>query len=601
MLSLRKPVRNVWLGEAYNKSQIFIGNHMQLTELTIENFRNFSNIKIGISNKNLIFGMNDVGKSNMIHALRMLFDSRIRNQDILETDFHCYKTTKPIIIGCCFGINNDDNDTQKLRASAGAAIDQDSSDFHVQLKIERDLHGDTIIELYWGSAIGTLIPIPSRGVNRTVFDDLFHCVYIPSNIELERTFSELKRELLGDSEKNWGQQDNDKLTEINELTTKINESIKLLPSVTAIQKSINTSLKVFDDQYEVEVASEQSVGGIHTHLALYTKNTGDTEPKLYPTSGDGRKKKLMYAMIMHLLTQSSDIQRQRKIPLLLIEEPENHLFLSAQVDLSLALFGEASPLSYVFLVTHSPQLFYRISQNAQLIRLYSESHQTTSKSTAVQLSEVYGNMKQKLMENLAHCLFVDRVLLVEGPSEKLLFDYLLDQKLQNNQNLRQRIYVMHVMGAHFLDYWNILHDIGILVMVKTDNDLKNNNNNTFSYLGINRCVDLFNACLDRNQVPEAKRNSVSNTQIDTAKTQIYQANHAFIEKIGACNIYLSEIDLEHDLASTLNKDQKWTDNLQKKKWHNMYELITQDEFSSEVDKIFASPQFKCLAEIIRDN
>ena len=200
---------------------------MQLTELTIENFRNFSNIKIGISNKNLIFGMNDVGKSNMIHALRMLFDSRIRNQDILETDFHCYKTTKPIIIGCCFGINNDDNDTQKLRASAGAAIDQDSSDFHVQLKIERDLHGDAIIELYWGSAIGTLIPIPSRGVNRTVFDDLFHCVYIPSNIELERTFSELKRELLGDSEKNWGHQANDKPTEINELTTKINESIKL--------------------------------------------------------------------------------------------------------------------------------------------------------------------------------------------------------------------------------------------------------------------------------------------------------------------------------------------------------------------------------------
>lgn len=61
---------------------------MKLKKLRIINFRNFDNCEIELSNKNLIFGMNDVGKSNLIHALRLLFDNRVRNYSIYDTDFH---------------------------------------------------------------------------------------------------------------------------------------------------------------------------------------------------------------------------------------------------------------------------------------------------------------------------------------------------------------------------------------------------------------------------------------------------------------------------------------------------------------------------------
>ncbi|MGL4767240.1 MAG: ATP-dependent nuclease [Formosimonas sp.] len=578
---------------------------MKLAQLKIKNFRNFADVTIDIANKNLIFGMNDVGKSNMMHALRMLFDPRVRNQEILDSDFHAYNTVDEIIIECCFDTSEDDADTNKLRASAGEAIDADGSAFYVQLSIKQELNEDKLLTLLWGSNPETLMPIPSYGVSKTILDKLFRCVYIPSGIELERTFSELKKELLSDDSKNWRQQDSGALQKIEGLTEQINQQIKELPSVDAIQSAINSSLKIFDEQYEIEIASEQSVGGIHNHLALYGKAPNEGNAKLYPTSGDGRKKKLMYAMITHLLTQSSDPQRQREIPLLLIEEPENHLFLSAQVDLSLALFGEKSPISYVFLTTHSPQLFYHISDSAQLIRLYSKSHTTNSQSAVAQLSSAYPSMKQKLLENLAHCLFVDRVLLVEGPSEKLLFDYLLDEKLKNNQNLRQRIYVMHVMGAHFKEYWTILRGLGIEVMVKTDNDIKANNNDTFSYIGLNRCIELLNLVIPSTETPVFLLDSKPKSELnDITKINIYennaQADNNFVSRFESHHIYLSKIDLENDLAEVLQKDPKWVEKLQNKKWHNMYEAIVNGEFAQQIDNIFDSPLFKCLAEISRD-
>jgi putative ATP-dependent endonuclease of the OLD family len=578
---------------------------MRLKQLQIQNFRNFSDITIDISNKNLIFGMNDVGKSNMMHALRMLFDSRIRNQEILDSDFHVYNTEAEIVIECCFDLSDGDDSTRKVITSAGQAISDDGSNFYVQLEVKQESNGDVLPTLRWGSNLETLIPVPTYGVSKTKLDQLFRCFYIPSGIELERTFSELKKELLADDSKSWRQKDSTTLEKIDGLTAQINEQIKNLPSVASIESAINASLETFDDQYTIEIASEQSVGGIHNHLALYSKELSDDSGRLYPTSGDGRKKKLMYAMITHLLTKSTNPQRQREIPLLLIEEPENHLFLSAQVDLSLALFGENSPIPYVFLVTHSPQLFHHISDNAQLIRLYSKSHSTTSKSAVAQVTDVYPNMRQKLLENLAHCLFVDRVLLVEGPSEKLLFDYLLDEKLKANQNLRQRIYVMPVMGAHFKDYWKILRGLGIVVMVKTDNDLKTNNNNTFSYIGFNRCIDLLNLGLPSTEAQVLQLPSKPTSELNDntkAKAEIFDLNKTkgFVSRLEEQHIYLSKIDLENDLAEVLNKDQAWVENLQKKKWHNMYEAIAKDVFAEEIETIFASPLFKCLAEISRD-
>ena len=42
---------------------------MKFDFITIKNFRNFEDITISLTNKNVLFGMNDVGKTNFLYAL----------------------------------------------------------------------------------------------------------------------------------------------------------------------------------------------------------------------------------------------------------------------------------------------------------------------------------------------------------------------------------------------------------------------------------------------------------------------------------------------------------------------------------------------------
>ena len=47
---------------------------MEFKSLQIKNFRSFEDISLNLSNKNIFFGLNDVGKTNLLTALRFVFD-----------------------------------------------------------------------------------------------------------------------------------------------------------------------------------------------------------------------------------------------------------------------------------------------------------------------------------------------------------------------------------------------------------------------------------------------------------------------------------------------------------------------------------------------
>ena len=52
---------------------------MKFEQIAIKNFRNFENIEICISNKNIFFGLNDIGKTNFLYALRYVFEDPPHN------------------------------------------------------------------------------------------------------------------------------------------------------------------------------------------------------------------------------------------------------------------------------------------------------------------------------------------------------------------------------------------------------------------------------------------------------------------------------------------------------------------------------------------
>ena len=174
---------------------------MKLRKLKIVNFRNFDDCEIELSNKNLIFGMNDVGKSNLIYALRLLFDSKARNNQIYDTDFHACNKSNPIEIPCYLDISEEDDFNKIIRAKADNAITDDEVLCVIKLKIEFS-NNQFISTLSWGSENEELIEIPMRGLNRTILDDVFYCVFIPSQNDILSKFKDFKKELLNNHQKN---------------------------------------------------------------------------------------------------------------------------------------------------------------------------------------------------------------------------------------------------------------------------------------------------------------------------------------------------------------------------------------------------------------
>lgn len=569
---------------------------VKLKKLRIINFRNFDNCEIELSNKNLIFGMNDVGKSNLIHALRLLFDNRVRNYSIYDTDFHQLDTSKEIEISCYIDISIKNDYSEILIAKAENAIVSESELVQVKLIIHLSDDNQFITQLYWGSENEELLLIPQHGSNRTVLDDIFYCTFIPAQNNTSSTFKDFKSELLNNHTPN----DEDRAIEgrIREFNKSLNSSISELSTVANMESSLNAQLELFDDNYQIKIRPNHMFGELHSNLNIFMfdKCLDDEEPKLYPTAGDGRIRKVMYAIISYLLREGKNANG--RIPILLIEEPENHLFIASQIELSKTIFSESfNP--FLFLVTHSPQLFFKISDEANLIRLYKKDFQIKVESEIANVGGQYNHLKNILMESLSQCLFVNRVLLVEGPSEKLLFEWVLDT-LEID---RKDVVIQSINGVYFDKYLQVLVGLGIKVLMKTDNDVaksktKKGEAQKYTALGFNRCVDLYNIIN-----PSSSKSKISSqaTGYDELRDFVLTNHQSDILDFANLGIYLSDLDLESDLWDCLQIDDKkeFVENLYKSKWINMWKLL-ESLTLVEARKIYEHEKFECLKALTNE-
>ena len=62
---------------------------MHLSRITIENFRNFSKLEATLAGNVVVVGENKVGKSNLMHALRLQFDPSLPDdvRDLGQEEF----------------------------------------------------------------------------------------------------------------------------------------------------------------------------------------------------------------------------------------------------------------------------------------------------------------------------------------------------------------------------------------------------------------------------------------------------------------------------------------------------------------------------------
>lgn len=557
---------------------------MKFVSIKIKNFRNFEDIELNLSNKNIFFGLNDVGKTNFLYALRYVFDKDIRKLNLLDSDFHNKQLDKSIEIIVTLDISDIENsDCQKLRAQLKGALQ--SSHNIVYIKLVAEYNRSELLALpilYWGGDMDNLQEMKQRGYLYEV-DYVFSVIYIDSYVDLYSLFKKNVSQLI----KNENDDDKATLANIQKTVDELNSNIASLSGIKEFERKLTPEYQKFRDEgISVSIKSEIAVKGLYSNIIPYIKQNNDEN--LYPTAGEGRKKLLSYSIFDIL----SDESAEKKITLFLIEEPENHLHKSMQIALSQILFTD-SKYAYLFVTTHSPFVLYEMD-NVNLVRIYSD-RKINGISTFYKVPENYEKARKMLNRCLSEAIFANKVLLVEGPSEYMLFSKILS--VIHPFYEADGIYILPVDGVGFSMYFTILDELNIFYVVKTDNDLRKvKGKGTYSVLGFLRCNKYVNKkLLPTKQLQE---NSIS------AKRDLYNTNKEKLDEIRSkYKIFLSKVDLEndldefmHDRLSVLLKETSPVDYLQDAKHYHMVELI---EKLSEADckAIYQHYNFACLKEV----
>lgn len=557
---------------------------MKFERVFIKNFRNFDDVEIDLSNKNIFFGLNDVGKTNFLYALRYVFDKDIRKQNLLDSDFHDKQLDKPIEITVVLDISDTvDSDCQKLRAQLKGALLSEHNKVYIKLVAEYNKTEMVALPiLSWGGDVDHLHEMKQRGYLYEI-DYVFSVIYIDSYVDLYSLFKKNVSKLV----KNEKDEDKDTLEKIQNTIDDLNEHIASLSGIKDFQDKLTPEYKKFHDEgISVSIKSEIAVKGLYSNIIPYIKQ--DNDNNLYPTAGEGRKKLLAYSVYDIL----SEENAERKINLFLIEEPENHLHKSMQLALSQILFTD-SKYTYLFVTTHSPFILVEMD-NVNLVRIYSE-RKTYSVSTFYEVPDIYKKNRKMLNRCLSEAIFANKVLLVEGPSEYALFDKVLS--VVHPFYEADGIYILPVYGVGFEKYISILKELKIFNVIKTDNDLRIvKGKNEYSVLGFLRC----NKYIDEERLPIAP---ITENSIDS-KRKLYDDNINILDEIRRdCHIYLSKVDLENDLDDFLHdrlvdllEDDEPVKYLQEAKNYNMVELIKKltDE---DCKDIYNHYNFACLKEV----
>lgn len=558
---------------------------MNFESIEIINFRNFEKINIDLSNKNVFFGLNDVGKTNFLYAFRFIFDKDIRKLNFLDSDYHCKRTTTPIEITVTIDISdNKCEDNQKLRAQLKGALLSSHQKVFIKLKAEYDQKELVGIPLlYWGGDLDNLQEMKQRGYLYEI-DYVVNLIYIDSYVDLYTLFKKNVNSLI----KNESTNDEKTIEKISKTVDRLNNHIASLSGIKEFENKVTPEYRKFrNDKVSVSVKSEIAIKGLYSNIIPYIKQEGDSN--LYPTSGEGRKKLLSYA----LFDLMSDETAEKKINIFLVEEPENHLHKSMQIALSKILFADQK-YKYLFVSTHSPFVLYEMD-SVNLVRVYNET-KIDSASVFYKVPVEFQKNKKLLNKNLSEAIFADRVLLVEGPSEVMLFEKVLSEI--NPFYEADGAYILMVNGVGFDKYFTILEKLKIKCIIRTDNDLRSTSRGKYSVLGFSRC----NNYIGKKILPTTR---IDQNTVD-AKRALYNANISKINLIRKTyNIFLSKCDLENDLDEVMHNKlvQYLGENdvvgyLQKAKHHNMVKLIGKLT-KKDCEKIYEHYNFACLKEVMR--
>lgn len=561
---------------------------MEISSLKLKGFRNFKDAHINFNSNTLVIGANDVGKSNMLHSLRMLLDKSISDSEIEpnELDFHLVngKSCEEFEIIIHFKDINEDAVLSILKGNVS-----DSGESFIKYIAQKS---DLSYKLFIGESVESLQEINSRYYLKFV-----NLKYIQSQRDLERFIRKEKRQLLKIAQQSLNseerEEDDDLLGEISIDLQSINDKISQLIYVERATKDVNDELKKLAHHYS-EYSVQLDTGAIGINDFIDNLQLGaNTNGSNVMLGGDGRNNQILLALWKAKSIKEHDIENE--VIFYAIEEPEAHLHPHQQRKLADYLISELP--GQTIISSHSPQIAVNFEPGS-VIRLLDRAGHTVAASEGCSndISDGWEGMSYRMSILPAESFFSNGVFLIEGPSEVLFY-----HSLAENLNIDLdylNISLISVDGISFKIYVAILDALEIPWVMRTDNDIsKLKDQDKWQYSGINRCLDIAG-------LEKFEHSDTQIVPIDTIASGDWQTVSEEINKRG---IYLSKIDLETDLVGELStpilnalgkrNDQGAIEYLQKKKALRMRELLK--DIKTDLHKLNASELAKPLNHLVK--
>lgn len=547
---------------------------MRIASLHIKGFRNFIDEVINFDEKTLIIGGNDTGKTNLLYALRILFDPSLSQKDLElgESDFCIYTSSNLIEITAQLGDINEDcvNSALKGAVENGSAL--------IRYTIQKG--GD--FEFLIGHTLDTLSPCHGR-----VYIKNLAMEYVGGGRDLsvflrrqQNRLLEIARDQRDDGQK---VEDDAAISQIQSNLAKLNDSISSLHYVADSLASVNAemaALSVGNEGYTARfVAGNTDAKKLLDNLRLaYLR--GDS-PLVF--GGDGRSNQLYFAT---WIAEQQLPRHQERAVFYAIEEPEAHLHPHQQRQLAEYLFSVMS--GQVLITTHSPQIVDRFRQG-RILRLTNDSERRGNRvlGCSAALDEALDKLGYRLSAISAETFFSNGVLLVEGPSERMLYIALANALGKDIDRLN--ISILSVDGVGFTPYVRVCKELGIPFALRTDNDIfRIGNTDRWRAAGVQRLIGIAKEHMGEEVSGELDLTHESFLAWSGSESPTTEAEEAFemlMSELSAHGFFLSEhADLEDDLANgplagwlmeLFEKDtpQKARKAMQRRKAENMLRFI----------------------------